>query len=79
MIDMKLLITGGTDLVGSALQKVRLDTIYVSSKDCDLTKEVEFKAMFEKYISSNVIHLAARVGGIVNNMNHPAEFIYQNV
>ena len=35
--------------------------------------------MFEKYIPSNVIHLAARVGGIIDNMNHPAEFIYRNV
>jgi GDP-L-fucose synthase len=79
MIDTKLLVTGGTGLVGNALQKVYPDAIYVSSEDCDLKKEVEFKAMFEKYIPSNVIHLAARVGGIVNNMNHPAEFIFRNV
>jgi len=76
---MKLLITGGTGLVGNALQKVCPDVIYVSSEDYDLTKEVEVKAMFEKYKPANVIHLAARVGGIIDNMNHPAEFIYQNV
>jgi len=76
---MKLLITGGTGLVGNALQKVCPDAIYVSSKDYDLTKEVEVKAMFEKYRPINVIHLAARVGGIIDNMNHPADFIYQNV
>ncbi|MBA7587875.1 GDP-L-fucose synthase [subsurface metagenome] len=35
--------------------------------------------MFEKYRPVNVIHLAARVGGIIDNMNHPADFIYQNV
>ena len=76
---MKLLITGGTGLVGNALQKVYPDAIYVSSKDYDLTKEVKVKAMFEKYRPVNVIHLAAKVGGIIDNMNHPAEFIYQNV
>ena len=76
---MKLLITGGTGLVGNALQKLCPDAIYVSSKDYDLTKEVEVKAMFEKYRPVNVIHLAARVGGIIDNMNHPADFIYQNV
>ena len=76
---MKLLVTGGTGLVGNALQKVCPDAIYVSSKDYDLTKKGEVKAMFEKYTPANVIHLAARVGGIIDNMNHPAEFIYQNV
>ena len=30
MIDMKLLATGGTGLVGNALQKVCPDAIYVS-------------------------------------------------
>jgi len=35
--------------------------------------------MFEKYRLVNVIPLVAKVGGIIDNMNHPAEFIYQNV
>ncbi len=76
---MGLLVTGGPGLVGNALQKVYPDAIYVSSKDYDLTKEVEVKAMFEKYKPANVIHLAARVGGIIENVSYPAEFIYQNV
>ena len=76
---MKLLVTGGTGLVGNALQKVCPDAIYVSSKEYDLTKEAEVKSMLEKYRPANIIHLAARVGGIIDNMNHPAEFIYQNV
>ena len=73
---MKLLVTGGTGLVGNALQKVCPDAIYVSSKDYDLTKEVEFKAIFEKYRSTNITHLAARVGSIIDNINKPTEFIY---
>jgi len=35
--------------------------------------------MFEKYKPENVIHLAARVGGIKDNMEHPADFLYQNI
>ncbi len=35
--------------------------------------------MFEKYKPDKVIHLAARVGGIKDNMDHPADFIYLNV
>jgi len=35
--------------------------------------------MFEKYRPDEVIHLAAKVGGIKDNIEHPAEFLYQNV
>lgn len=74
-----LLITGGSGLVGHALQKICPDAIYVSSKDYDLTKEKEVKAMFEKHKPSEVIHLAAKVGGIKDNIDHPADFAYQNI
>ena len=76
---IELLITGGSGLVGHALQNIHPDAIYVGSKDYDLTKEKDVKAMFEKHRPSQVIHLAAKVGGIFDNMNHPADFIYQNV
>ena len=76
---MRLLVTGGSGLVGHAMQKICPDAIYVSSKDYDLTKEEEVKAMFGKYKPTRVIHLAAKVGGIMDNINHPAEFVYQNV
>ena len=72
-------MTGGTGLVGNALQKICPDAIYVSSKDYDLTRENEVKAMFEKYKPDKVIHLAAKVGGIIENMSRPADFVYQNV
>ena len=72
-------MTGGTGLVGNDLQKICPDAIYVSSKDYDLTRENEVKAMFEKYKPDKVIHLAAKVGGIIENMSRPADFVYQNV
>jgi GDP-L-fucose synthase len=76
---MELLVTGGTGLVGHALQKIKPDAIYVGSKNFDLTKKEEVEAMFQTYKPKKIIHLAAKVGGIIDNMNHPAEFIYQNV
>jgi len=76
---MSLLVTGGSGLVGNALRKIYPDAIYISSKDYDLTKEKDVKAMFEKHRPSRVIHLAAKVGGLKDNINHPAEFLYQNV
>lgn len=75
---MKILVTGGSGLVGNALQRICSDAVYVSSKDYDLTKEAEVKVMFEKYRPDQVIHLAAKVRGITDNINHPDEYIYQN-
>ena len=79
MTSIELLATGGSGLVGHALQNIHPDGIYVGSKDYDLTTEKDVKAMFEKHRPSQVIHLAAKVGGIFDNINHPADFIYQNV
>lgn len=74
-----LLVTGGSGLVGHALQKICPNAIFISSKDYDLTKENEVKAMYEKYKPNQVIHLAAKVGGIKDNIEHQADFIYQNI
>lgn len=79
MINIVLLVTGGTGLVGNALQKVCPDAVYIGSKDYDLTKEAEVRAMFQKYKPTQIIHLAARVGGIIDNINHPVELIHQNI
>jgi GDP-L-fucose synthase len=76
---ISLLVIGGSGLVGNALQKICKDAIYVSSKDFDLTDKKETKKMFETYKPTKVIHLAAKVGGIIENMKYPADFIYQNV
>jgi len=76
---MRLLVTGGSGLVGHAMQKICPDAIYVSSKDYDLTKEKNVKSMFEMYKPTRIIHLAAKVGGIQDNIDHPAEFVYKNV
>ena len=76
---VEILVTGGSGLVGNALQKIQPDAVYISSKDYDLTLEKDVKAMFEKYKPKKVIHLAAQVGGIKHNMEHPAELLYQNV
>ncbi|MFH1581720.1 MAG: GDP-L-fucose synthase [Pseudomonadota bacterium] len=75
----KLLVTGGTGLVGNALKKLSPDAVYLSSRDFDLTKEDQVIAMYEKYRPEKVIHLAARVGGILDNKRYQAEYFYQNI
>jgi GDP-L-fucose synthase len=75
----KILITGGSGLVGKYLKKILPEATYISSKDYDLTTEDGVKRMFLKYKPDTVVHLAARVGGIIDNINHPAEYFTQNV
>jgi GDP-L-fucose synthase len=75
---MKILVTGGTGLVGQYLQK-EIDAIYLSSKDYDLTSELDTVKMFSKHQPDVVIHLAAKVGGIMDNITKPFEYYEDNV
>lgn len=74
-----ILVTGGTGLVGNHLKKILPNAIYISSKDFNLTDELCVKYMFELYKPDTVVHLAARVGGIFDNINYPAEYFDQNI
>jgi GDP-L-fucose synthase len=74
----KILVTGGTGMVGRALQKVLPDAAYVGSK-YDLTKYDQVVKLFEKEKPKYVIHLAAKVSGMKGNMNAVAEHYTENV
>ena len=76
---MSILITGGTGLVGKYLQHYLKDGIYLGSRDYDLTKEDQVIAMYEKYRPDIVIHLAAKVGGIADNIQYPFEYYEDNL
>lgn len=75
----KIVVTGGSGLVGKYLKNYLPDAIYLSSKDYDLTTEDGVKRMYLKHKPDVVIHLAAKVGGIIDNINKPAEYYTQNV
>lgn len=83
----RILVTGGTGLVGRAIEKVVADGegrpdeewIFVSSKDADLTNAVETKALFEKHKPTHVIHLAAMVGGLFKNIRYNLDFWRRNI
>lgn len=76
---MKILITGGSGMVGTSLKKYLPDAVYIASSDYDLTNMSEVISMYEHHRPDAVIHLAARVGGIVDNIKYPAEYYDQNV
>lgn len=75
---MRILVTGGSGLVGRYLQQFT-DGIFISSKDYDLTNETDVVRMFLVHKPDTVIHLAAKVGGIMDNINNPFDFYEQNL
>lgn len=75
----KVLVTGGTGQVGKELQTLMPNAIFISSKDCDLTSCVEVDSLIQTIKPDVVIHCAARVGGILDNMAHQVEYYTENV
>lgn len=70
----KLLVTGGRGLVGS---QIPADIKTDSSKD--LRNPTICDDLFYNKKPLNVIHCAARVGGLGGNMNMKGEFFYDNI
>jgi GDP-L-fucose synthase len=75
----KILVTGGTGLVGKSLKNILPDAIYLSSKDCNLTSKKEIDNLLYSYEPDVVIHLAAKVGGIMDNIKYPVQYFNENV
>jgi GDP-L-fucose synthase len=76
-----VMVTGGTGLVGMAIQEVVKDGkqgdeewVFVGSKDADLRNIDETRALFAKVRPTHVIHLAAFVGGLFRNLKYKTEF-----
>ena len=76
---MKILVTGGSGLVGKHLKDILPEAIYISSKDFDLTNMDRVHAMMDFFRPKIVIHLAARVGGIMDNINYPVDYLEENI
>ena len=74
-----ILVTGGGGLVGKHLKDVLPNANYVSSKNYDLTDLRQVENMMLKYKPNTVVHLAARVGGLLDNMNYQVEYLEQNI
>lgn len=79
----KIMITGGSGLVGSAIKKIAenydCQFIFLSSKDVDLTSLEDTKRIFELHHPEYVIHLAANVGGLFKNMHHKVDMLEKNL
>lgn len=79
---MKVLLTGATGFFGYHVSKVlseKYEVIGVGSKNYDLLDLSQAEKMFRDIQPQVVVHLAAKVGGILSNKSYPAEFWFKNM
>lgn len=79
----KILITGAKGLVGSALvnelkNQGYTNIIEAGRQDCDLVDGASVNSFFKEVCPEYVFHNAARVYGIMGNMNNKALSFYDN-
>lgn len=80
----KIFIAGHRGLVGSAIvSKLKSEgysnLLLKSSKELDLTNQMQTQRFFAEERPDYVFLAAARVGGILANSSFPAQFIYENL
>jgi len=79
----RILITGGTGLVGHGIQQQtpppNTELIFISSRDYDLTKKEDVLRMLEEHRPTKIIHLAACVGGLFKNMTQKVDMLEKNL
>jgi GDP-L-fucose synthase len=78
----RVTVTGGRGFLGRPLTEMLKDAgaavATFSSKEYDLTSQVDVARMYRDQRPEIVLHLAARVGGIGANRDNPGKFFYDN-
>ena len=77
---MKILVTGGTGMLGGAVaaEPTHHELIMVGSGDADLTDAKQAMSIITDTNPDAILHLAAKVGGVKGNMDNMANFYEDN-
>lgn len=80
----QVLVTGGSGFLGSAvvkkLQGLGAHVVAPTHQEYDLVDENQIKKMYDAYPDTEIVlHIAAKVGGIGANREHPGSFMYDNL
>ena len=80
----KIYVAGHSGMVGSAIVRELLSQGYQNlvlrtHKELDLTRQADVEAFFETEKPEYVFHPAGKVGGIIANQKHMADFMYENM
>jgi len=76
---MTIVVTGGNGLVGCCLKNYLPNAIYLGRKDYNLESNEQVQSLYRDIKPTRVIHLAATVGGIVDNIARPCDYFQNNV
>jgi GDP-L-fucose synthase len=82
--DQRVVVTGGAGFLGTYVvdklsARGAAAVVVPRRRDCDLTVLENIRRLLRDARPDIIIHLAARVGGIGANREHPAEFFYDNL
>ncbi len=82
-----VLVTGGSGLVGYAIQEIsknekyssKYKFVFIEISHCDLTNFEDTLRCFKEIQPKYVIHLAANVGGLFKNMKYKVDMFEKNI
>jgi len=80
----KILVTGGSGLLGTGMRNIaekypNREFVFLSSKDCDLTRLDAALACVARHQPDAILHFAALSGGIAYSTKYPATLLRDNV
>lgn len=80
---IKILVTGANGMLGNAVRRLsesyntEYEWIFIG-REFDLTKEHHVRLLYAANAPQWVVHIAAKVGGIIGNQNGQADYFYHN-